>query len=58
MAFTVGFMWFWEEREKERDEITTDFKERERKDKMAVVGCACPPSFTAQDKNRSADGWL
>ena len=51
-------MWFWEERKKEMDEITTDFKEGERTGKMAFVGCACPPSFAAQDKNRSADGWL
>jgi hypothetical protein len=58
MAFIVGFMWFWEEREKERDEITTDFKEGERKGEVGFAGCACPLSFTAQDKNGSADGWL
>jgi hypothetical protein len=37
MAFIVGFMWFRDEGEKERDDITTDLKEEERTEEEVLL---------------------
>lgn len=36
MAFIVGFMWFWGEREKDRD-ITADLKEEGRAEEKVLL---------------------
>lgn len=58
MAFTVGFMWFWEEREKARDEITTDFKERKKEKGQDGCRWMCMPSFFYRTRQEQECRWL
>jgi hypothetical protein len=54
MAFIVAFMWFWDEREKERGEVTADQERRRENGRETFAGCLCCLSFATEHKKKCA----